>query len=105
MSEILKKLNEVLKDRKNKGSEDSYVASLYSGGIEKASAKIEEESKELIDALQNENEDRIISETADLWFHSLVALSMKNLSSDDILLELERRFGISGHKEKESRNT
>ena len=105
MSEILKKLNEVLKDRKNKGSEDSYVASLYSGGIEKVCAKIEEESKELMDALQNENEDRIISETADLWFHSLVALSMKNLSSDDILLELERRFGISGHKEKESRNT
>ena len=105
MSEILKKLNEVLNDRKNKGSEDSYVASLYSGGIEKTCAKIEEESKELIAALQNENEDRIISETADLWFHSLVALSMKNLSSDDILLELERRFGISGHKEKESRNT
>mgnify|MGYP005669221071 CR=1 FL=1 len=105
MSEILKKLNAVLEDRKNKVSEDSYVASLYSGGIEKVCNKIEEESRELIHALQNENEDRITSEAADLWFHSLVALSMKNLSSNDILLELERRFGVSGHKEKETRNT
>jgi len=105
MSEILEKLNAVLKDRKSKESEDSYVASLYSSGMEKVCSKIEEESKELTHALKNEDDDRIVSEAADLWFHSLVALSMKNLSSNDILLELERRFGISGHKEKETRNT
>ena len=54
--------------------------------------------------IENENKERVISEAADLWFHSLVALSMKNLSSDDILNELDKRFGISGHEEKNNRN-
>ena len=63
-----------------------------------------EEANELVDALENEDKERVISEAADLWFHSLVALSMKNLSSDDILNELDKRFGISGHEEKNNRN-
>ena len=43
-----------------------------------------------VNALENENKERVISEAAELWFHSLVALSMKNLSSDDILNELDK---------------
>tara|TARA_B100000989_G_scaffold15093_1_gene10080 strand:+ start:4326 stop:4643 length:318 start_codon:yes stop_codon:yes gene_type:complete len=105
MSEILKKLDQVLEDRKTKSSRESYVSSLYEQGIGKICDKVDEESKELINALKTESNERIISETADLWFHSLIALSMKNLSSDDILLELEKRFGVSGHDEKRSRNT
>ena len=103
MSEILKKLGEVLEDRKTKDSSESYVASIYNEGIGKVCEKVDEESKDLINALINESNDRIISEAADLWFHSLIALSMKNLSSDDILLELEKRFGVSGHDEKTGR--
>ena len=105
MSEILKKLDQVLEDRKTKSSRESYVSSLYEKGIGKICDKVDEESKELINALKTESNERIISETVDLWFHSLIALSMKNLSSDDILLELEKRFGVSGHDEKRSRNT
>ena len=105
MSEILKKLGEVLEDRKTKVPSESYVSSLYDKGIGKICDKVDEESKELINALKTESNDRIVSEAADLWFHSLIALSMKNLSSDDILLELEKRFGVSGHDEKRSRNT
>jgi len=104
MTNILKKLNLVLEDRKNKSSEESYVSSLYNKGLGHTCGKIEEETDELINALKDENNERIVSEAADLWFHSLVALSMKNLSSDDILIELEKRFGISGHKEKNNRN-
>ena len=105
MTNILKKLNLTLTDRKNKKPEESYVSSLYEKGLIHTCGKIEEESNELINALKNENKERIISEAADLWFHSLVALSMKNLSSDDILLELNKRFGVSGHEEKKSRST
>ena len=105
MSEILKKLGQVLEDRKKKSSSESYVSSLYEKGIGKICDKVDEESTELIYALKNESNDRIVSEAADLWFHSLIALSMKNLSSDDILLELEKRFGVSGHDEKTGRNT
>jgi phosphoribosyl-ATP pyrophosphohydrolase len=46
---------------------------------------------------------RIVSETADLWFHTLVVLVAHNLSVDDVLAELDRRFGRSGLDEKASR--
>ena len=104
MTDILEKLDSVLNERKDKSSKESYVSSLYQKGLDHTCNKVKEESDELINALKNENDERIISEVADLWFHSLVALSMKNLSSDDILIELEKRFGISGITEKNSRN-
>ena len=46
----------------------------------------------------------IIHEIADLWFHTLVLLRHKNISVEEIESELARRFGISGHEEKASRN-
>ena len=105
MTDILKKLDLVLKDRKDRNAKESYVSSLYEKGLDYTCEKIDEESKELIIALEKESDERIISEAADLWFHSLVALSMKNLSSDDILEELQKRLGVSGHDEKNNRNS
>ena len=105
MTDILKKLNLILKDRKDRNSKESYVSSLYEKGLNYTCEKIDEESKELINALEKESDERIISEAADLWFHSLVALSMKNLSSDDILEELQKRIGVSGHDEKSNRSS
>jgi len=46
----------------------------------------------------------LISETADLWFHSLVMLSHLNMDHQAVLDELARRFGISGHDEKAARS-
>ena len=86
MSEILKKLGQVLEDRKKKSSSESYVSSLYEKGIGKICDKVDEESKELVYALKNESNDRIVSEAADLWFHSLIALSMKNLKMQEKVL-------------------
>lgn len=105
MNDILTKLNLILEDRKSKRPEESYVSSLYEMGLSHTCDKVEEEASELINALKNESKERVVSEAADLWFHSLVALSMKNLSSNDILIELEKRFGVSGHKEKNDRST
>ena len=105
MTDILKKLDLVLKDRKDRNAKESYVSSLYKKGLDYTCEKIDEESKELIIALEKESDERIISEAADLWFHSLVALSMKNLSSDDILEELKKRLGVSGHDEKNNRSS
>ena len=60
MSEILKKLGEVLEDRKTKASSESYVSSLYDKGIGEICDKVDEESKELIIALKTESNDRIV---------------------------------------------
>ena len=49
------------------------------------------------------NQLEIISETADLWFHSMVALAHYGLSPQDVIAELDKRVGISGLEEKASR--
>ena len=100
--EILKQLTDVLESRKNESTYSSYVASLFAKP-DKMLAKIGEEAVEAIIASKNNNKDNIVYETADLWFHSMIMLSHHGLSADDVLKELARRFGVSGHEEKASR--
>jgi len=99
VNDILKELAQILEARKNESPETSYVASLYAKP-DKMLEKIGEEATETIIAAKNGNRAQIIHETADLWFHTMVMLAEKNLSPDDILNELARRFGVSGHDEK-----
>lgn len=101
-NEILKELAAILEARKNESPDSSYVASLYAKP-DKMLEKIGEEAVETIIAAKNDDRDNIIYETADLWFHSMVMLAEKGLSPDDVLNELARRFGVSGHDEKASR--
>ena len=103
MQDTLQKLADVLEARKADGADKSYVASLYAGGIDKILKKIGEESAETIIAAKDADNDKIIYEVADLWFHTLVLLAHQGLSPNDVLAELDKRFGISGHQEKASR--
>ena len=103
MSDTLKKLAEVLEQRKQAEPEDSYVSSLYAAGMDKILEKVNEEAAEVIEAATDGDPQKIIHETADLWFHTLVMLAQAGLGPEDILAELGRRFGISGHNEKASR--
>ena len=104
MDEILSTLEKILEQRKSATADNSYVASLYNLGTDKILDKISEESAELIKAAKDEGKDKIIHEVADLWFHTLVLLRHKNISMKEIETELMRRFGVSGHAEKASRN-
>jgi phosphoribosyl-ATP pyrophosphohydrolase len=104
---ILKQLAEVLEQRKQSSADDSYVTSLYQKGLNKILEKVGEESVETIlaarDAEQTGDNSKVVYETADLWFHSLVMLSHLDIDVDEILKELERRFGLSGLEEKANR--
>lgn len=104
---ILKQLADVLEQRKQSSADESYVASLHQKGLNKILEKVGEESVETIlaarDAEQSGDNSKLIYETADLWFHSLVMLSHLDIEVDDILSELERRFGLSGLEEKANR--
>jgi len=102
-NDVLKELSAILEARKSESADSSYVASLYAKP-DKMLEKIGEEAVETIIAAKNDNKKEIICETADLWFHTMVMLAQKGLSSDDVLNELSRRFGVSGHDEKSSRN-
>ncbi len=83
--------------------ETSYVARLLAKGPDAFLKKIGEEATELVMAAKDGVPERIVSETADLWFHSLVLLTHYNLRPEDVLQELARREGLSGLAEKASR--
>jgi len=101
-SRILEQLADVLEQRKAASPETSYVASLYADP-DKMLEKIGEEATETILAAKNGGRDQMIHETADLWFHTMVMLAHHGLKPEDVLSELARRFGVSGHEEKASR--
>jgi phosphoribosyl-ATP pyrophosphohydrolase len=100
---ILKQLTEVLEQRKQAEPDSSYVASLYDKGLDAILKKVGEEATEMVMAAKDGVADKIVYETADLWFHTMVLLAHQGLSADDVLQELDRRFGLSGHDEKASR--
>ncbi|HYG43161.1 MAG TPA: phosphoribosyl-ATP diphosphatase [Bordetella sp.] len=81
----------------------SYSAKLLAKGPDAFLKKIGEEATELVMAAKDGVPERIISETADLWFHCLVTLTHYNLRPEDVLAELARREGLSGLEEKARR--
>lgn len=111
-TDILQALEHVLTERKNASPDSSYVASLYHKGINKILEKVGEEATETIiaakDVEQNntkENQDDLIYEIADVWFHTMVILAWFNIPLVSVTGELARRFGLSGIDEKNARQT
>ncbi len=100
---VLTALAEILEARKQAAPDSSYVAGLYAKGLDAILKKIGEEATETVMAAKDGDADKIIYETADLWFHTLVMLAHQGLNPDDVLNELGRRFGVSGLDEKASR--
>lgn len=108
MNDILSALGDVLEERKQASPDSSYVASLYHKGLNKILEKIGEEATETIiaakDAEHSGDTSDVVYETADLWFHSLVALAKLGVRPEAVEQELARRFNLSGLVEKASRN-
>ena len=104
---VLDALDKVLDARRHADPATSYVASLHAKGINKVLEKVGEEAVEVIiaakDAATGGDIEAVVRETADLWFHSLVMLSYLGKGQRDVLAELEKRFGVSGHDEKAAR--
>jgi len=66
-------------------------------------SKIREEADEVCVAINEESDEQVIYESADLLYHTLVGLGYRDISPDRVKQELARRFGMSGITEKESR--
>ena len=67
-------------------------------------SKIREEADEVCVAIDEESNEQVIYESADLLYHTLVGLGYRDISPDRVKQELARRFGLSGIVEKENRN-
>jgi phosphoribosyl-ATP pyrophosphohydrolase len=99
----LQKLAEVLEARKQADPQSSYVAGLYHKGLDAILKKVGEEATETVIAAKGGDTKQLVYETADLWFHTLVLLAHQGVGPDEVLRELERRFGLSGLEEKAAR--
>jgi phosphoribosyl-ATP pyrophosphohydrolase/phosphoribosyl-AMP cyclohydrolase len=80
-----------VRERAETRPEGSYVAGLLDGGPGAAARKLGEEGVEAALAVASEADDRVVSELADLWFASYVALAARGLDPADVEAELERR--------------
>ncbi len=100
---VLDRLAATLEERKQAAPGSSYVASLYAKGLDSILKKVAEESAETLMAAKDGDADKLVYEVADLWFHSLILLAHAGRGPQDVLNELVRREGVSGHVEKQSR--
>lgn len=107
MSDVITQLGDILEERKDASADSSYVASLYHKGLNKILEKVGEEAVETIlaakDAELSHDTSDVVYETADLWFHSLVALAKLGVRPEAVIDELARRFNMSGLDEKAAR--
>ena len=97
---VLKQLADVIDSRKGGDAAASYVARLFALGDDAILKKIGEEATEAVLAAKGGDRERIVSETADLWFHCMVMLSHYGLRPENVLDELSRRAGTSGIEEQ-----
>ncbi len=90
---ILEELFAVIEDRKETLPEDSYTASLFSHekGENAVLEKLGEEATELLLAAKDDDHEEIAHEAADIVYHMLVLLSMKDMELEDLRAELRDR--------------
>lgn len=91
MSDIIDELITLLQERKANPTPGSYTAQLLANGEDEIVKKIGEEAVEVILAAKGQGDQRVVEETADLIYHTLVLLVSRNLTWDDIRRELAAR--------------
>ncbi|WP_313295360.1 phosphoribosyl-ATP diphosphatase [Diaphorobacter sp.] len=102
--DVLARLANVIESRKGGDVDKSYVARLLAKGPDSFLKKVGEEATEVVMAAKDVDhgaeKSKLVYEVADLWFHSMVALSYYGLTPADVVQELARREGLSGIEEK-----
>lgn len=97
--DTLERLADVIEQRRAGDPDKSYIARLFQKGGDAILKKVGEEATELVMAAKDADRQKIIYETADLWFHSMLALAQHGIRPAEVLAELERREGLSGLEE------
>mgnify|MGYP001281172468 CR=1 FL=1 len=99
----LQALEATIYARKSSAANVSYTRSLLDAGPSKIGAKLREEADELARAIDDETDQRVAAEAADLLFHMLVGLASRDVPLRRVLEALQSRVGVSGHEEKNRR--
>ena len=104
-NDTLARLAAVIESRKSGDPDTSYVARLFHKGPDAILKKVGEEATEVVMACKDGVPAKIVGEVADLWFHTMLALSAYGLTPAQVLAELERREGMSGLEEFAARKS
>ena len=88
---FLSYLETLIEGRKTTDPESSYTAQLLQGPLRRAAQKVGEEGVETALAAVAETDDKLVSEAADLFYHTLVLLAAKDVKLEAVIAELKRR--------------
>lgn len=88
---FLRQLEEIIQDRLQNPSPNSYTSKLINKGINKISQKVGEEAVEVVIEATNGRIDLLKEECADLLYHLLILLQYKQLSLNEVIAVLEKR--------------
>jgi len=88
---LLDQLEATIHNRKATRPAGSYAAQLFDGGRAAILRKVGEEAIEVLVAADHENDEALIHEVADLWFHSMLLLEERGLNTTSVAHELKRR--------------
>lgn len=100
---VLGQLEDIIASRKTSDVDRSYTSKLFAGGVSEIGSKVIEEAGEFVEAAANESDERVVSEAADLLYHTIVLLAHRDLTLSQVENTLAGRFGMSGLEEKASR--
>lgn len=102
---VLMRLAQTIKDRRGAQSDKSYTRQLIDGGVPRCAKKLGEEAVETVIAATCQDDEALLGEAADLLFHLLVLLEVRDIDIADVLTVLEGRMGVSGLEEKAARTS
>jgi phosphoribosyl-ATP pyrophosphohydrolase len=91
MSDVLSGLFATIESRKTQAPAGSYTAHLFAAGENEIVKKVGEEAVEVIVAAKDESDARLVSEVADLVYHTLVLLASRGIAWSAVEEELARR--------------
>lgn len=103
-SDVLARLYAAIEARRGADPEESYTARLFARGPEKIAQKLGEEAVETVIAAAAGKRAEVVTESADLLYHLLVAWAEAGVAPEDVWAELARREGVSGIAEKDARS-
>jgi phosphoribosyl-ATP pyrophosphohydrolase len=95
----------IIAARAGSTAEQSYTKSLLEAGPGRAAKKFGEEAIEAVIAATEDDRTALIKESADVLYHLIVLLRVRDISLDEVMGELQRRTAQSGHAEKAGRGS
>lgn len=102
---LLDDLYRMVMARKDGDPQTSYTAKLAAKGAKKVAQKVGEEGVEAALEIVAGDAEKLASESADLFYHLMVAWAVTGVEPADVWRRLAERQGISGIAEKASRST